>query len=132
MLSRFPWFTKFPDRKLEWWVSLHTFGFGLWLAMPGASFTGSRGFDGVNSLMSEGWWSITFLVIGAVHAQSLHINGRGSLDPVLSAGLGVLQRPCVFQSRGRFLDVYAPFVGGLHLQFLCLGGLWNGAGERRA
>ena len=113
MLSRFPWFTKFPDRKLEWWISLHTFGFGLWLAMPGASFSGSRGFGGVNSIMSEGWLSITFLVIGAVHAQSLHINGRAAWTPFCRLA-SVFFNGLVFFNLAFGFWLYAPLSSGVY------------------
>ena len=81
MLSRFKWFTKYQERKLEFGLALYTLGFGLWLAIPGLSFAGSAGFDGVTSIMGERLWSALFVCVGAIHAYALHINGRAAWTP---------------------------------------------------
>lgn len=81
MLSRFKWFTKYNERKLEFGIAFYTFGLGLWLAIPGLSFTGSAGFAGVTSIMSESAWSTLFVLVGALHVYSLHINGRAAWTP---------------------------------------------------
>lgn len=113
MLSRFAWFTRYSERRLEWWVSLHSFGFGLWLSIPGASFTGSRGFDGVNSIMSEGWWALTFILIGTVHLQSLHINGRAPWTPFARLA-AVFFNGLVFFNLAFGFWLYAPLSSGVY------------------
>lgn len=90
MLSRVKWFTKFSERKLEFGLALYTIGFGLWLAIPGLSFTGSAGFAGVVSIMGEHLWSVMFFCVGTIHLYALHINGRAAWTPFarLAALLG--------------------------------------------
>ncbi|AXC50082.1 hypothetical protein DRW48_10590 [Paracoccus suum] len=81
MLSRIRWFTKFPERKLEFGLAFYTLGLGLWLARPGLSFSGSAGFSGVTSIMREDYWAALFICVGSLHAYALHINGRAAWTP---------------------------------------------------
>lgn len=82
MLSRFPWFTRWPDRKLEWTLALYTVWFGLWLLMPWQAMN-TRSFDSVLTWAREPLWGLLFLFIGVCHNVALHVNGRAWWTPLV-------------------------------------------------
>ena len=80
MLSRFPWFTHYASRKLEWLISIYTIWFGVMLALPMHSMS-SASFVGALAMFHEAEWGIIYAVIGGLHCYSLHINGRATWTP---------------------------------------------------
>ena len=85
MLSRFPWFTHYASRKLEWLISIYTTWFGVMLALPMMSMT-SASFIGALALFSETTWGMIYAAIGLLHCYSLHINGMAPWTPFARLG----------------------------------------------
>ena len=80
MLSRIPWFTRWPDRKLEWTLSFYTLWFGLCVSLPPQSMN-APSFEGALALAPEWTWGLIYSFVGIVHISSLHVNGRGRWTP---------------------------------------------------
>lgn len=87
VLSRFRWFTKYRERKLEYGISFYTLFFGLFLALPPHSMAAPN-FATVRQTLPEWQWAVAMIVIGGVHTYALHLNGRAAWTPF--ARLGVL------------------------------------------
>lgn len=75
-------FTHWQARKLEWWLAMATFGFGVWLMAPWVSFA-TVGYIGVAALLGEFAWGCLYLCVGAGHCYALHVNGRAWWTPFL-------------------------------------------------
>lgn len=80
MLSRFPWFTNYPTRKLEWMISIYTLWFGLMLTLPMMSMSAAS-FIGALRMFGETTWGGIYASVGALHCYALHINGRAAWTP---------------------------------------------------
>lgn len=80
MLRRFPWFTNYQSRKLEWMISIYTVWFSIMLALPMPSMT-SPSFFGALIIFRETTWGMIYAAIGLLHMYSLHINWRASWTP---------------------------------------------------
>ena len=80
MLSKVPWFTRWPDRKLEWALAFYTLFFGIMLCLPVPSMT-SIGFTVALELMPEWAWGAIYVAVGIVHNLALHVNGRAAWTP---------------------------------------------------
>lgn len=78
-------FTNYEGRKLEWYISMHTMGIGLWISLPTLSMPFRPGYFGPLSIMAEETWGLLFTIIGSVHFISLHINGRAYWTPFARA-----------------------------------------------
>lgn len=80
MLSRFPWFTHYASRKLEWLISIYTMWFGVMLMLPMHSMS-SASFIGALVLFGEREWGAIYAFVGVLHCYALHINGRAPWTP---------------------------------------------------
>lgn len=80
MLSRYPWFTRYKDRKLEWLLAFYTLWFGLWVSLPPHSMSGPS-FEEALAIAPEWIWGVVYSLVGVVHIISLHVNGRGWWTP---------------------------------------------------
>lgn len=80
MLSRFPWFTRYRERRLEYAIALYTLGFGLFILIPGTAMRVIY-FGEALHFAPEWAWGIGLSAIGALHAYALHINGRAAWTP---------------------------------------------------
>lgn len=85
-LSRFRWFTKYRERKLEYGISFYTLFFGIFLILPPFSMS-TPNFTVVLESLPERHWSILMMFIGALHVYALHINGRGAWTPFVRFGV---------------------------------------------
>lgn len=107
------WFTKYPERKLEFGLAFYTLGLGLWLAIPGMSITGSAGFDGVASIMAEHQWAALFFCVGALHAYALHINGHAAWTPFARLAALLVNGVVLFNLAFGFW-LYTPLSSGVY------------------
>lgn len=80
MLSRYQWFTRFSERRLEWALAIYTLFFGLFLILPPASMN-TRSFTAALAFMPEIAWGAVYSVVGVIHNIALHINGRAAWTP---------------------------------------------------
>lgn len=80
MLSRYPWFTRYKDRKLEWLLAFYTLWFGACVSLPPHSMS-SPSFEDALAIAPEWAWGLVYSVVGIVHIISLHVNGRGWWTP---------------------------------------------------
>lgn len=85
MLSRFPWFTNYAQKKLEWLIAIYTVWFGLWLLGPWDAMN-STSFGTVLGYASERAWGATYLAVGILHNYALHVNGRAAWTPLVRSG----------------------------------------------
>jgi len=79
------WFTNYGSRKLEWLISIYTIYFGSALMLPPTSMA-TNSFRGVLSTMGEPTWGGIYLMVGIIHAISLHVNGRSAWTPFARLG----------------------------------------------
>lgn len=85
MLTRFPWFTNYAQRKLEWCIAIYTVWFGLWLSGPWDAMNPTS-FDNVLKYADEHTWGAVYVVVGVLHNYALHVNGRSSWTPFVRCG----------------------------------------------
>lgn len=85
MLSRYQWFTRFSERRLEWALAIYTLFFGLFLILPPASMN-TRSFTAALSFMPEWKWGLLYAAVGVLHNAALHVNGRAAWTPFARLG----------------------------------------------
>lgn len=80
MLSRFPWFTAYSTRKLEWLLAIYTLYFGTMISLPPHSMSAAS-FKSALLIMPEWAWGLIYIVVGVLHNLALHVNGRAAWTP---------------------------------------------------
>lgn len=93
MFARFPWFTHFSARRLEYITAVYTSAVGAFLALPVTSMDTSAGIAHATELMSERAWATVFIALGLASLWSLHVNRSAAWTPfarLISSGLSML------------------------------------------
>lgn len=95
MFRNVSWFTRWPDRKLEWTLAFYTLFFGMMISLPPQSMT-SNVFTVALTLMPEWGWGAIYIVVGIVHNLALHVNGRAAWTPFARLAALVLNSQVFF------------------------------------
>lgn len=93
MFSRWPWFTHFKERRLEFITAVYTVATGAFLALPVTSMNTSVGVAHATEFMAERVWAGVFVALGLASLWALHVNGRAAWTPharLATSGLSML------------------------------------------
>lgn len=72
------------DRRLEWWIALFTFFYGLWIMQASASM-GTDAYRVLLRWAPEAVWGYAALGVGGGHCFALYINGKAKWTPFVRA-----------------------------------------------
>lgn len=132
MLSRFPWFTNYAQKKLEWLIAIYTVWFGLWLLGPWDAMN-STSFSTVLSYASERTWGLVYVTVGILHNYALHVNGRAAWTPFVRTAALLLNCNVFLAMTVGLVHVFPGGTGVATYSFMVFGfcgsALWSSASD---